>query len=51
MRYVPPTPENVEAAVVGIVQVSILLLGKEKTREIIDRALGNPPKVTFKAEP
>ncbi|MCI4357344.1 MAG: hypothetical protein L3K18_09485 [Thermoplasmata archaeon] len=43
----PPTIENIESAVVTVVSLAKLVLGETKTREIISRAMGDPPKVVM----
>lgn len=41
-----PTPAQVEAALMMALSASRIIFGDERTRELIDRAMGNP-KVVF----
>ena len=44
----PMNPETLETTVVLAITAAKLLLGEKKTREIISRAMGDPPKVVMR---
>jgi hypothetical protein len=43
----PMNPQTLETTVVLAIAAAKLLLGEAKTREIISRAMGDPPSITL----